>query len=78
MNIYNELDATEENEMPKNISTFSLLVIQENIYTVTKLPLCRDVEMGKNSWEVRSTDSAGQGLFARELPPLFEELFNSE
>ena len=75
LNTCDDFEATEENEMPKNISTFSLLVIQENIYTVTKLPLCRDVEMGKNSWEVRSTDSGGQGLFASELPHSFEELF---
>ena len=31
--------------------------------------------MGNSNWEVRSTDSAGQGLFASKLPPLFEELF---
>ena len=34
LNIYNEFDIPEENEMPKNISTFSLnLEAPENIYT---------------------------------------------
>ena len=63
--------------MPKNISIVSFnLDVNQKIYIVSKFPLYRDVEMGNNTkWEVRSTDSAGQGLFCQQASTLFKELF---